>query len=558
MNTDAPLAARQTLDLADPEAANAYAAASHDRSDALERDISERERSLPQLLARRAKMLPDLPLIAVGAESRTAGELRDAAARWGGMLVEAGVQPGDKVALICGNRIEFMELFAAISWIGAVSVPVNTASRGMQLQHILANSGAKLLIVEGGLTDCLSTVDRDPLPLEKVFVLDADDTLPEGAQPLPAPGAPVEGADVQPSDPFSILYTSGTTGLSKGVICPNAQFFWWAITTGRQLGITDGDVLHTTLPLFHTNALNCFFQALVYGATQSLAPRFSVSRFYESLKEPGATVTYLLGAMVPMLLSREESAAEQDHATRIALAPGVPAHFHAEFLRRTGILLLDAFGSTETNNVIQTEANTVNPGIMGYVTKGFQARVVDAQDYEVPDGTPGELVLRNDAPHAFASGYLGMPDATVETWKNLWVHTGDRVVRSADGSFRFVDRIKETIRRRGENISSFEVEEGVLSHPAVSTAAAYPVQSEMAEDEVMIAIVLKDGASLTGEEVIRHCETRMPYFAVPRYVDFRAELPRTENGKIQKFKLREEGVTETTWDREAAGVTVKR
>ena len=236
----------------------------------------------------------------------------------------------------------------------------------------------------------------------------------------------------------------------------------------------------------------------------------------------------------------------------------MPAHFHTEFLRRTGILLLDAFGSTETNNVIQTEANTVNPGIMGYVTKGFQARVVDAFDYEVPDGTPGELVLRNDAPHAFASGYLGMPDATVETWKNLWVHTGDRVVRSADGSFRFVDRIKETIRRRGENISSFEVEEGVLSHPAVSTAAAYPVQSEMAEDEVMIAIVLKDGASLTGEEVIRHCETRMPYFAVPRYVDFRAELPRTENGKIQKFKLREEGVTDTTWDREAAGVTVKR
>lgn len=551
---------RDTYQLHDPASAKAYCTASHARANALESSIPERARTYPALLARRVEMAPDQPLVTIGTHSLTATQLQHQAARWGGTLANAGVAQGDKVALICGNRIEFATLIAAISWVGAVSVPINTASRGLQLQHILSNSQAKTLILEAEYLDAFGTIDRSQLPLTAVYVLDAtpDQPLPAGISPLPEQGEPIACADVRPSDPFSILYTSGTTGLSKGVICPHAQFFWWAITTGRQLGIAQGDVLHTTLPLFHTNALNCFFQALVFGATQSLSERFSVSRFYETLKDTNATVTYLLGAMVPMLLSRAPSETERDHNTRVALAPGVPAHFHETFTQRTGILLLDAFGSTETNNVIQTEAETVNPGSIGFITRGFEARVVDEFDYEVPDGTAGELLLRNNAPYAFASGYLGMPEATVETWRNLWVHTGDRVIRDSDGAYRFVDRIKEMIRRRGENISSFEVEQGALSHPAIATAAVYPVKSELAEDEVMIAVMLKEGATLDYAEFIHHCAAQMPYFAVPRYIDIREDLPRTENGKIQKFKLREEGVTDTTWDREAAGISVKR
>lgn len=545
-------------DILSPDGAKAYCKASHARADALEREIPETERSYPALLARRVAMAPDMPLVKIGDATLTAAQLQDQAARLGGTLGQTGVGKDDKVAILCGNRIEFHSLVAAISWIGAVSVPINTASRGLQLQHILSSSGTKVLIIEASLLDALTTIDRTELPLENVYVLSSvGETLPQGVEALPDAGDPVPCAQVRPSDACSILYTSGTTGLSKGVICPHGQFFWWAITTGRQLGISQGDILHTTLPLFHTNALNCFFQALVFGATQSLDARFSVSQFYEKLKASDATVTYLLGAMVPMLLSRPPSPAERDHKTRVALAPGVPAHFQSVFTERTGILLLDAFGSTETNNVIQTEANSVNPGSMGWITRGFDARVVDSYDYEVPDGTPGELLLRADAPYAFASGYLGMPETTVETWRNLWVHTGDRVVRSEDGSYRFVDRIKESIRRRGENISSFEVEQGVLSHPAVATASAYPVASELAEDEVMVAIVLTEGMTLDFEDLIHHCAPQMPYFAVPRYIDIRSDLPRTESGKIQKFKLREEGITDTTWDREAAGVVVK-
>jgi crotonobetaine/carnitine-CoA ligase len=176
----------------------------------------------------------------------------------------------------------------------------------------------------------------------------------------------------------------------------------------------------------------------------------------------------------------------------------------------------------------------------------------------VPDGTPGELLVRADAPYAFATGYFGAPEKTVEAWQNLWFHTGDRVVREADGYFRFVDRIKDAIRRRGENISSFEVEQVLLSHPAVAIAAAFPVRSSLAEDEVMVAAVLHPGETLAPLDLIKYCEPLLPYFAVPRYVEFMSELPTTENGKVQKYKLSERGVTAETWDREAAGYKVRR
>ena len=222
------------------------------------------------------------------------------------------------------------------------------------------------------------------------------------------------------------------------------------------------------------------------------------------------------------------------------------------------LALLDGYGSTESNFVIGADISEQRPGTMGKVRPGFDARVVDDDDNEVPAGTPGELMLRASEPYAFATGYFGMPEKTVEAWRNLWFHTGDRVVRDADGYFTFMDRLKDAIRRRGENISSYEVEQVLLSHPAVGVAAVFPVKSEMAEDEVMTTIVLREGATLGEIELMQFCEPRLSYFAVPRYVEFLPQLPATENGKIQKFKLRERGVTPGTWDREAAGYQLKR
>jgi crotonobetaine/carnitine-CoA ligase len=576
------------------------------------------------MLRRQAERHGDRPLFVCGGERWTYAETRDIAARHAGILVAAGIAPGDRVALLCGNRPELLRLILGCAWAGAVSVPLNAAVRGFPLQHMLSNSGAKILAVEAELLPALDTIDLTALPLSRIWIIGAppaaavpsphvsgmsspaksdvsdfahllsaevgqgrlrvkagdpaapalrvtgfpafagnDSTSTRGGaevtiEPLPPPGGEAPAAAPGPGDLFTILYTSGTTGLSKGVCCPHAQYFWWGAYTGWQLGVREGDVLHTPLPLFHTNALNCFFQALLHGATQVVEPRFSVSGFWPALAHSGATVTYLLGAMVPMLLSRPPSPAEREHRVRVALAPGVPANFHEPFTSRTGVVLLDGFGSTESNLIIASRPDDRKPGFMGRLVPGFDARIVDDADSDVADGEAGELIIRADAPFSIANGYFAMPEKTVEAWRNLWLHTGDRVIREADGYYRFVDRLKDAIRRRGENISSYEVEQVLGSHPAVALAAVFPVSSDLAEDEVMAAIVLKDGARASEEELVRFCENRMPYFAVPRYMELTDTLPRTESGKVQKYKLRERGRTASTWDREAAGVVLKR
>jgi len=519
-------------------------------------------RTLPALLSYRAARNGDAPLFSDRATSWSANDAIDVASRRAAALAAYGIRKGDRVAILCGNRIEFMEMVLGCAWLGAVAVPINTASKGMQLQHILKNSGARLLIAESTLVEALAALDPDDMALETIWIIGEREGTPAVSPfaqiALPTRGEPIEAETLSDGDPFVILYTSGTSGLSKGVVCPHAQFYWWGTHTGSDLQVRPGDVLYTCLPLFHTNALNSFFQALMHDAQLIVERRFSASGFFDSLISTRATVTYVLGAMVPILLSRPPSPTERQHRVRVALAPGVPPQFQDAFTQRCGIGLVDGYGSTETNSVIGGSLDTRRPGYMGQLAAGFDARVVDENDQPVPDGEAGELILRADRPFAFASGYFGMPEKTVEAWRNLWFHTGDRVVRSKDGYFRFVDRLKDAIRRRGENISSFEVEQVLLSHPAVALAAVFAVQSSLAEDEVMAAIILRDGCTLDPLELIRFCEPRMPYFAVPRYLDFRSDVPRTENGKVMKYRLRETGITSTTWDLEASGYRLKR
>jgi crotonobetaine/carnitine-CoA ligase len=479
-----------------------------------------------------------------------------------GALAAAGIGKGDVVAILHGNHIDFALTFLAAGWIGCIVLPINTASKAPQIEYLLRQSGARLLVVEAEFIDAVRPVDFSALPnVHMIWVHGAPPPM-DIAGPVivqdPGMGAPVEAAEVSPGDSLALLYTSGTSGPSKGVACPHAQFFWWGAHTAALLGLGAGEVLHTTLPMFHVNAANTIFQALLSGATIVVAPRFSASAFYDRLIEHRASVTYLLGAMVPILLSRPPSTAERSHGTTRALAPGVPEPLKAAFTERTGITLIDGYGSTETNFVIGTAFGEPRPDGMGHIVPGFQARVVDEADNELAAGEAGELVLRADDPYAFMTGYFGMPEKTVEAWRNLWFHTGDRVVLHADGSYHFVDRLKDAIRRRGENISSFEVEQVLHGHPGIEVAAAFPVQSDLAEDEVMIAVQLVAENPPSEREIIEYCAARLPYFAVPRFVDIVTDLPRTESGKIQKFKLRERGRTPTTWDREAHGIRVRR
>jgi carnitine-CoA ligase len=519
------------------------------------------ERTVPAMLQRQARRYGSDALFAAAEVTWSFEDVARVAAGFAGTLAAAGIRPGDRVALMCGNRAEFIESLLGCAWLGAIVVPINVASRGPQLTHFLRNSGARLLIIEAELLDALAHVDADGLALERIWPIGGTATaaingIPIQSMPPRAEAVPPGATD--PSQTLAILYTSGTTGPSKGVCCPHAQYFWWGLNGIRNLEIREGDVLSTTLPLFHTNALGTFHQALLSGSTLIAEPRFSASRFWQRLHERRATVTYVLGAMVPILLSRQPSHEEKSHTVRCALAPGVPANLHRTFEQRTGIALLDGYGSTETNFVIGATAAERRAGLMGLLRDGFAARVLGRGGNEARPGEPGELVVRADEKLAFASNYFAMPDKTAEAFRDGWFHTGDRVIREEDGYFRFVDRLKDAIRRRGENISSFEVEQVLLSHPDVGNAAVFPVPSELAEDEVMAAIVRRQGSTLTESALSEFCRPRLASFALPRFIEFVDELPTTESGKVQKYRLRDRGITARTWDRQIEGADGKR
>jgi crotonobetaine/carnitine-CoA ligase len=519
-----------------------------------------REQTLPALLERQATVFGEKPLLRTDSIERSFRDMRDAAAAHAGAFSAAGVAPGDRVVIMSENRVEVLDVLLGCAWLGAIAVPINTALRGEQLAHVLENSGARVLTVEAQLIPYVDYVAPSLSTLERVWVLGDREIVGAAypCDPLPTPREAVQPHAAGPGDTAIILYTSGTTGPSKGVLCPHAQLYRMAALEAALLGTQVDDVFYTCLPLFHTNALTSFFKALATGATFVLGPRFSASAFWQRIIEADATVTYLLGAMVQILFKRPASAEDRAHRVRVALAPATPAGLFEPFFDRFGIRLLDGWASTETNIVVFHPLEAARPGTMGKLVEGFEAKIVDEDDLELPDGTPGEFVVRNQEPFSFSTGYFGLPDKTVEAWRNLWFHTGDRVVREADGTFRFVDRIKDAIRRRGENISSYEVERVLAAHPDVEAAAVIPVPSELGEDEVMACVVLRAQAQLDPIDLIRFCEPQLAYFAIPRYVDFLPELPLTASNKIEKYRLRERGVTSTTWDRERAGYVLSR
>ncbi|MGW3288146.1 AMP-binding protein [Streptomyces sp. NPDC001002] len=494
--------------------------------------------TIPGLLDAAAGEFGERPFLRVGEVTRTYAQTRTAAAGMAGALAERGCRRGDRVAVMAGNRIEVVDLILGCAWLGAVLIPLNTGLRGDGLRQVLTAAEARFLLVDEDLADRVVAAGFQG----ELWTL--------GGDGVPAPGttAAVPPAQVRPDDTAFVLFTSGTTGTPRGVRCPHAQAVWWGRNVSDSLRLTADDVLYTCLPLFHTNALTTLTQAMAVGASCVIDGRFSASRYWERVAGAGATVVYLLGAMVPMLLARPQGPGDRAHRARCGLSPAIPASAWEPFRERFGVTLVDGFGSTETNLVIGATPENQRPGYMGTVRDGFSARVVDELLAPVPDGVAGELVVRSAREFAFCTGYLGEPEPGPTAWRR----TGDRVVREPDGWFRFVDRIKDVIRRRGENISSQEVESAVRAHPAVADAAAFPVPSELAEDEVMVAVVPGPGHLLDPLDLVRHCAGELPAFAVPRYVDAVTELPLTATGKVRKAVLRERGVTATTWDREAA------
>ncbi|MFC9518218.1 AMP-binding protein [Nocardiaceae bacterium NPDC056970] len=500
--------------------------------------------TIPALLLDRADRRGDHTALRVGDVRVTYRELADRAAAMAASLARRGVRHGDPVAAMTTNRIELIDLILGCAWLGAVAVPLNTAFRGDALSHVLAASGARRLLVE---PEYVARVEGAGFRGERWIVGSGSAPQPDSA-PVPPEAA------ISSLDPAAVLFTSGTTGLPKGVLCPHAQFLWWGRGVGASLDLDADDVLYNGLPLFHTNAINAFFQAVVAGGTFVLGQHFSVREYWRRVADVDATVVYLLGAMVAMLAGRPPTTDDRAHRATRALSPATPERLWRPFRDRFGIELIDGFGTTETNLVLGTLPGDRRAGYLGTIMPGYAALVVDPAGHPVPDGTPGELLVRTGLDGAFALGYLGdAPHAP-----GAWLATGDRVIREHDGWFRFVDRIKDVIRRRGENISSAEVEDVLAQHPALAQVAVFPVPSQLAEDEVMAAVVVRPGHHVDPAELRRFAEPHLAYFALPRYIDVVDALPLTETGKVRKAELRERGVGAHTWDADAVGTAPGR
>ena len=518
------------------------------------RSLPYASRTLPEILKIQAARHGDKSLIASPTRSITYAEAPEVAARSAGRLRSGGAGVGDRVVAFLSDGMELLELWLGAAWLGAIFTPVNTAFRGEQLRRALAVADPALIVTEGALLPHLGNLAPPPPTAARCWVADAaagaDLDIEGPVEPMPPAGEPLAAHGAQPGDPSAIIYTSGTSGPAKGVVCPHAQFFWWGVLTSEALEASSEDVLFTTLPFFHINALNTLWQALLSGATFAFRNRFSASRHWAEARQAGATITYLLGAMANILLKAPPGPADRQHSIRVALSPATPAEVAAQFQDRFGVRLIDGYGSTETNLVMSNVIGGYAPGTMGRVVEGFEARIVDAQDRELPSGAPGELALRHTEPFSFASGYFGDPEATASAWRNLWFHTGDRAMRDERGIYHFIDRIKDAIRRRGENISSWEVEQALLTHPEVENAAVVGVPADLGEEEVMAFVAPRGNSPPTPEALIGFLQTRLAHFAIPRYLEFVDKLPETENGKVRKQTLKERGIGPATWDRD--------
>jgi crotonobetaine/carnitine-CoA ligase len=533
------------------------------------------QQTLPGLLDARLAADPDGPFLDVCAAMYTAAEIEDAAGRLAGGLAALGVGHGATVATILENGPAAVLSWFATVRLGAIYVPVNTALKGSLLRHQLADSDARVVIVQEDLlarpAEILDSVEgvahlvvvgsAADAPTMKAAVHTWDDLLTATGERT--------GATVRPSDLAAIVYTGGTTGPSKGCALSHN----YHVSIARQIisswGRTADDVVWSPLPVFHFNAIsNMLTGTLLTGGRAALSPRFSVSGFWPEINRTGATIASLLGSLAVLVakaadtpLSRGSGTAEANTTLRLLTAAPVPPEVDELIRRRFGVSTFsNAYGTTEASLVSWLpQGRKFKPGSAGIVNaEAFDVRIFDDEDRELPPGTAGEIVCRPRQPHVMFEGYWKRPEATMATFRNLWFHTGDIGRLDEEGYLYFVDRKADYLRRRGENISSWEIEKVFHEHPGIADVCVHAVASEVGEDDVKATVVLADGASLTEEQLCRWAVDRLPFFAVPRYIEFRAALPLSQTGRAPKNILKEEGVTPVTWDREAAGLRFDR
>lgn len=468
-----------------------------------------------------------------------------------------GVARGDNVSLMLPNCIEFVILWFALAKLGAVTAPVNTSFRGELLANAINLVDSRVLVVHEALLEPLAEVRQGLGAIGEVVLVGgrhesgflAYETLrADPTQGLPALEPAVAGAEL-----CLLLYTSGSTGPSKAAMISHRFVLTHGQLSIAGLGLRDDDVLYCPYPLFHLDAaVLTVVPALLLRAVAAIGERFSVSRYWQEMRSLRATVFDFMGATLAMLHKQPPSPQDRDHQARLGWGVPLP-EWAPEFEARFGCRLVEVYGLTEAGGMIYTPQDEPRrAGSCGKLLGPFELQLVDESGFAVPNGELGELVIRPLEPGVIMQGYYGMPGATLAAFRDLWFHTGDLLRQDRDGYFYFVGRRKDVVRRRGENISAAEVEELIVAHPAVLECAVIGVPSDLSEEEVMACVVARPGAALDPAELAGFCALKMARFMVPRYFRLLAALPKTPTDKVEKFRLRQDGVTTDTWDRERA------
>jgi crotonobetaine/carnitine-CoA ligase len=517
--------------------------------------------TVANVLRARRESNPDAAAVRCGGGWLSNAQLDAVSDRIAGGLRGLGVSKGDRVAFILPNRQEHLELLFGCAKLGAIQVPVNTYLKGEFLRYQLADSGAEVVVVDAAGARALQPLLPD-LAVKTVvhcdtLVADGGVTFAELRAADPAPAVDVDLADL-----VAILYTSGTTGPSKGCMLSNG-YYTTSPPVFREHGwIADGDRVFTAFQLFHAAAHTVLMQALCTpGGSICFEPSFSASTFVRRAAQERATLIWALAPMAMAVLGQDAGGDASSDSFRLAVVPGLPIDSAREFTRRFGMAVAsEIYGQTECLGITFSSLHgRRRPGTLGRPAPHLDVALVDPDDRPVPVGEIGEIVVRPRTPYAMYSGYWRKPEATLSSWRNLWHHTGDAAVADHHGFLTFVDRTKDSLRRRGENVSSFELELTVMTHPAVRRAAAVAVPSPLGEDDIKVCIVAADGAAPTARELFEFFAANLPYYAVPRYVEIRESLPTTAaTDRVRKHLLRAEGITDRTWDLEAMGLTVDR
>ncbi|WP_283136632.1 AMP-binding protein [Rhizohabitans arisaemae] len=517
--------------------------------------------NLAGALRAKAAAIPGKDALRIEGDTLTYGELDERVRRLAAGLAALGVGPGHPVCIFAGTSCDYVASWLALTHLGAVEVPVNTGFRGEALAHALRLTGARVLLLDAEHAPIAAAVLADaPLIREVVLLGDAPAgvRLPgvtvRSVRTLTEKGhSPVSPAPTGPGDTAMLMFTSGSTGPSKACRIPHRYTLRQTEIFREQLGIGADDVLYAPFPLFHVDgAVFTVAAALTAGGTAALAPRFSVSRFWADCRRHGATVFDFMGATLALLHRQPPRPDDADNPVRLAWGVPMPS-WAAEFERRFDLELVEIYGLTDAGIVLYNRPGEPGPpGSCGRAVPPFDVRVQDADGFEVPDGEAGELVVRSAEPHTVMSGYHGDPEATADAFRGQWFHSGDLVRRDGRGHFFFLGRLKDVIRRRGENISAFDLEQALLEHPDLVEVAAYGVPSELSEEDVMVTAVAREGAATTAKDIWAWASARLARHMVPRYLRLVGSMPKTQTEKAAKHLLRELGVTPDTADREEA------